>query len=382
MTTLAPQRADRSATRVLYLLTSEMSTVFVRGQLAALERAGFDVHLATSWQGTARSIDEGVTTWEIPFERDPHPRADLRAFRASLALMRRIRPQIVHAGTPKAALIGMLAAFVARVPARIYALHGLRYETAQGVARAVYKAAERLASACSTVVICDSPSMRDRAVGDRLVPQRKIRVLGRGSANGVDTHRFSPGAGHPNARERLGVARFELVIGFVGRLTHDKGIDDLVAVFRERFADRSGVGLLLVGPFEEGDAISSSTRAEIGGSAQIVHVPWLDDTTDAYGAMDVLAFPSYREGLPNVPLEAQASGVPVVGYAATGTVDAVAPDTLAAIGDQQHLGELLERMISDDDHRRTVGDAGRALVIERFGQDEVWGRRIELFRSL
>ncbi len=107
--------------------------------------------------------------------------------------------------------------------------------------------------------------------------------------------------------------------------------------------------LLLVGQFEDGDPVPDAVRATIEGDKRIVTVPWLDHTGIAYRAMDVLAFPSYREGLPNVPLEAQLCGVPVVGYAATGTVDAVAPGSgLVTVGDVTALG----RTDSRSSHRR------------------------------
>ena len=114
------------------------------------------------------------------------------------------------------------------------------------------------------------------------------------------------------------------VVGFVGRFTRDKGIADLIGAFTSTLRERGDVWLLLVGQFEDGDPVPPDVRRTIESDDRIVTVPWLADTGVAYRAMDVLAFPSYREGLPNVPLEAQLCGVPVVAYAATGTVDAVA----------------------------------------------------------
>lgn len=369
--------------RVLYLLTNEVSTIFVRGQLAAIREAGFDVHLAANFTEGVAQVDEGIAVSSIPFVRDPSPAQDLRALWATWRLIRRTRPSIVHAGTPKAGLLGMLAAWSARTPARCYALHGLRYETSTGGLRRLLIILERVACACATVVVADSNSMRDVAVRDRLVKSSKVIVLGSGSSNGVDTERFRPATDKALARRNLGLDRFGTVIGFIGRLTRDKGVDDLVSVFSEQFEGRPEVGLLLVGPAEEGDPLAETTVARIATDPRIVWVQWLDDTSAAYHAMDVLAFPSYREGLPNVPLEAQACGVPVVGYAATGTVDAVSDnDRLIDVGDTGQLGSMLEQVVRSSGLAGTPDDNLRSWVTEHFDQRTVWSRRAALFRDI
>jgi glycosyltransferase involved in cell wall biosynthesis len=133
--------------------------------------------------------------------------------------------------------------------------------------------------------------------------------------------------------------------------------------------------LLLVGQYEEGDAVGDATRAAIADHPRIVTVPWVDDTAAVYRAMDVLAFPSHREGLPNVPLEAQLCGVPVVAYAATGTVDAVADGVggvLVERSDRDAFAQALRALLDDPARRDAMGAAGTAWVTQRFAQDLVW----------
>ena len=183
-------------------------------------------------------------------------------------------------------------------------------------------------------------------------------MIGGGSGNGIDVARFADDVlpTRAEARERFGLPADATVVGFVGRFTRDKGIADLTSVFTSTLREipnAADVWLLLVGQFEDGDPVPADVRATIERDERIVTVPWLDHTGVAYRAMDVLAFPSYREGLPNVPLEAQLCGVPVVGYAATGTVDAVAPgqsdgsdasggdSVLVPVGDVEALGREL-----------------------------------------
>jgi glycosyltransferase involved in cell wall biosynthesis len=193
---------------------------------------------------------------------------------------------------------------------------------------------ERIATRCATHVLFNSPSLMRVGEAEGLLQRGRGELIGAGSGNGIDVARFADDwlPTRAEARERFGLPVDARVIGFVGRFTKDKGIEDLVQAFESDFGGREDVWLFLVGTFEDGDPVSEATQTTIEAHERIVVVPWLDHPGAAYRAMDVLAFPSYREGLPNVPLESQLCGVPVVGYAATGTVDAVAQDAGADEG--------------------------------------------------
>jgi len=233
---------------------------------------------------------------------------------------------IVDASTPKAGLLSGVAAWLARVPCRVYTLRGLRLETATGLKRALLWVTEWISCKCAHRVVCVSPSLRARAIGLKLVGDSKAIVLGEGSG-GVDIRRFSP-AGRESAetqslREKLGIAANALVIGFVGRLVRDKGIRELIEAFQGLNRKQPGLQLLLVGDFEQGDPVEPEIRRFIESSPAMIRPGFVSDTAPYYGLMDVLALPTYREGFPGVPLEAQASGVPVVTTTATGAVDSV-----------------------------------------------------------
>jgi glycosyltransferase involved in cell wall biosynthesis len=376
-------------TRVLHLLTDEISSVLVRGQLGHLVDVGFDVTVAARRSNPGEppepgKWDDGVTVEHLPFVREPSPLADLRALWATIRLMRRMRPTIVNASTPKAGLLGMLAAWLCRVRVRVYVVRGFRFETATGWRRRLFRSLEWVAIHCANQVIFNSRSLMGVAENERLIDSGRGEVIGGGSGNGIDVSRFADDTlpTRRDARERFGLPDDATVVGFVGRYTRDKGIADLVEAFTSALRERPGVWLLLVGQFEEGDPVPAGVRATIEHDDRIVTVPWIDHPGVAYRAMDLLAFPSYREGLPNVPLEAQLCGVPVVGYAATGTVDAVAPGSaLVAVGDVAALGEAIVTQVAAGFGRSSSERQEATWVVENFERARLWSGLVDRYRT-
>ena len=192
--------------RVLYLLTDEISSVFVRGQLGHLVEAGFDVTVATRLSDLAQpdpsgdKWDVGVTVEHLPFVREPSPVADLRALWATIRLIRRLRPTIVNASTPKAGLLGMLAAWLCRVPVRVYVVRGFRFETATGWRRRLFRSLEWVAIRCANHVLFNSRSLMAVGERERLIASGRGEVIGGGSGNGIDVSRFADDVLPPETR--------------------------------------------------------------------------------------------------------------------------------------------------------------------------------------
>ena len=369
--------------RLVHIATVPDSLVFLRGQAAYMRSRGIETTVITS-PGPALdafAASEGVEAFAVPMQRAITPRADAVALARLVRLLRRIRPDLVHSHTPKGGLLGTTAAFLARVPSRIYHMRGLRFAASPaGPQRQLLTAAERTSCTLATQVLCVSHSLRDVALSERLCAPAKIRAIGSGSGQGVDaTGRFNPDAQPRELRAQVraehGVPENARVLGFVGRIVRDKGVAELVAAWRRLRLAHPNLHLLVVGPFEPEDPIDPADRALLEADERVHLVGFRRDTERFYAAMDLVALPTYREGFPNVPLEAAAMRLPVVATKIPGCVDAVADGrtgTLVPARDASALHDAIERYLDDLSLARAHAEAGRARVLAEFRREAIW----------
>ena len=321
--------------------------------------------------------------------RDPSPLADARALFAWIRLLERLRPAAVCLGTPKASLVGLLAAFLLRIPARIYLIRGLRFESETGIRRRLLLLVERLTAGLATDVIAVSPSLRLVAESAGVGGGRSITVLGPGSSNGVDIHPEDTLARLRGERvkklQAMGLDPTVPVVAFVGRVRKDKGVAVLAQALVDLKRCGSDAQLLLVGG-EEGDGFEDSVRGllTMGG---VVHAftGHVSSPEEYMTLADVLCLPSFREGLPNVCLEAASLGIAVVTTDATGCRDSILDGrtgVLTRCGDAVDLMRGLQVLIGDEDLRRRLGAAGREWVAKEFARELVWARYETYYASV
>jgi glycosyltransferase involved in cell wall biosynthesis len=368
-----------------------MSWVFFIGTFQILRDAGYEPILVSSPGEQLQRIgrDARVRYAPIPVRREISPLHDLLSLWRYYRLIQKVRPTLTDVGTPKAGLLGGVAAWVSGVPCRIYTLFGLRLETTTGLKRILLSITERIACACAHRVICVSPSLRQRAIDLKLVSADKTVVLGSGSVRGIDVKRFSPdviqAAQKEELAQRLGISADAPVIGFVGRLTRDKGIRELLTAFSQLRVKWPALRLLLVGDLEDGDPLEAIVWQQMETDSGIVRVGFVTDTTPYYALMDVLALPTYREGLGYVPLEAQACGIPVVTTSATGAVDSVVDGVTGfqvPVGNCEALADRIDQLLSDPELRSRMGQRGRERVVREFRYEVVGRALIEEYDRL
>lgn len=358
----------------------ETAWTIMRGQLAHLQGHGFDVVLLTSPGPLLEQIGrrEGIAVSAIPMRRELSPKADLIVLWRLFRLLRAEPVDISYVGTPKAALLVGLATAAVNTRTRICLLRGLRLETEHGWRRAILWMCEWITLRTAHHVIVVSPSLRDRARQLHLLGKRQGVVLGRGASNGVDLDALAPTrparARGANLRTAFKIPEHGFVFGFVGRLTADKGISELVDAFalvQHRYPD---VWLLIAGA-EELTGLPSPLRDKLKTLTNVRFTGWLEDAVPVYHAIDCLVLPTYREGFPNVPLEAAAAGRPVITTSATGAVDSIIPDQTGLLVEPRSASELGAAMAHLADHRdeaQAMGEAGRRFVAQHYTNKIIW----------
>ncbi len=365
---------------------------FFTGMFRDLQKRGYVV-TAISSPGprlTAFGEQEGCRTHAMDLRRSISPGPDLATIFKLWKYFRTTRPAIVHAHTPKAGLLCMIAAWLARVPVRIYHIHGFPFMTARGWRRWLLITTEWVSATLATQVYSVSHGIRAVAVSEGICRARKVRVLLHGSINGIDAiERFNPARIDPKElmaiRARLNLPEGALVVGFVGRIVGDKGIRELHAAWlmlRDRFPS---LHLVLVGEFESRDAVPAALVTELRLDPRVRLAGSVAKIENWYPVFDVLALPTYREGLPYVPLEAAAMCVPVVASRVPGCTEAVADGqggTLVPARDKEALLYALNQYLENPGLRLKHGRQGRERVLREFNPAEMWDRLDAEYRRL
>jgi glycosyltransferase involved in cell wall biosynthesis len=367
----------------LMTMTTSHETIggFFEKQLGVMTENGFEVHAVSSPGERLEKLKRvpGVSTHGIPIERAPHPSRDLLSLWNIFQLIRRVRPHIVHAHTPKAGLLGMAAAKAARLPIRLYTIHGLPLLTRRGPWRRVLESAERTSCALSTRSYTVSPSLHRLVLEMKLCRKEKLVTLGDGSCAGIDLEQFNAGADltarSAAVRSAYGIPREARLLTFIGRISKDKGIAILADAWTKLATEFQDLHLLIAGPYDPTDPVPESALDVLRNHGR-VHMMgrWVEDIPPIYAATTVCVLPTFREGLSQVALEAGAMGIPTVGTCIPGLVDSIRDGVtglLAPAADAAGFAEAVRRVLSSEALRESLGRAAREHVRIRFSDQRV-----------
>lgn len=272
----------------------------------------------------------------------------------------------------------MTASFLAGTEERIYFRHGIIYETSTGFKRFLMKNIDRLTGYFATKVVCVSNSVRSISERDKLNKSSKNIVLGMGTCNGINTSfKFNPEQKSIKLLDQLRSkynVREKKVVGYIGRLVKDKGIDELILAWKIVNSKYPESQLLLVGPIEERDSISEYSKKVIRENASIIFIDFVIDASPFFSLMNIFVLPTYREGFPTVALEASSMALPVLITKATGCTEAII-DNKTGVFITNEVNDIADKIIYYMDNEELAlehGRAGRKFVNDNFEETKVW----------
>jgi glycosyltransferase involved in cell wall biosynthesis len=379
--------AEAKTPTILFGVTASQSLKLLGKLPEAMIKRGWEVHVVAD---NVSSLDlegqRGLHFHSVPMARRPALVKDLVSLARWTMLVGAVKPDVVAVGTPKAALLGLVSSFFHKVPARIYQLRGLRLETVSGVIKHLLYFLEWLSSRSSTHILAVSPSLKEEYCRLGLSSEEKIRVLGHGSSHGVDITQFNRERwsdwNPPEAELRDAIASRVPILGFVGRLSPDKGSREIFACHSALRESGLPHKLLLVGPIEGKIPMIDGQESNL---SDVIFTGAVRNVAPYYSMMDILLLPTYREGFPNVILEAAACKVPAITTDATGAVDSVIhgeSGLITKVGSTYSLISAIKYLLADSELRSSMGRNAYERVLRYFDSHTVVEDYANFFTSV
>ncbi|MBK0371284.1 glycosyltransferase family 4 protein [Flavobacterium agrisoli] len=334
------------------------------------------------------SKKEEVKTFAVEMTRKITPLQDLKAVWHLYQFFKREQPLIVHTHTPKAGTVGMIAAKLARVPHRLHTVAGLPLLEATGNKRKLLNFVEKITYKCATKIYPNSFGLKDIIIQEQFCQPEKLKVLANGSSNGIDTTHFNCShfskEDNQKLREKWNIHPDNFVFVFVGRLVGDKGINELIDAFCK--LETLGAKLLLVGSLEsELDALHQTTLDAIATNTSIISVGFQSDVRPYFAISDALVFPSYREGFPNVVMQAGAMGLPSIVSNINGCNEIIVEGEngmIIPVKDSAAIYDAMQKMLQNESYRHKLQAKARPMIVNRYEQKVVWEAILAEYKSL
>ncbi|APY12412.1 glycosyltransferase family 1 protein [Seonamhaeicola sp. S2-3] len=365
----------------------------LRGQLKFMSAHYEVIGISSNDEGFLKEVSERENFRPIAVEmtRKISPLIDIIGVIKLYTIIKKEKPFIVHTHTPKAGTLGMIAAKLAGVPHRLHTIAGLPLMEATGIKRKILNKVEKLTYACATKIYPNSYGLKTIILNNKFTTEDKLKVIGNGSSNGINTEHFNPKKYDDEfcikLRKEWNINKNDFVFVFIGRLVADKGINELIAAFNKLCKNNTNIKLLLVGKQEEHlDPLKPETLSSIKTNKQIVFAGWQNDVRPYFAISNALVFPSYREGFPNVVLQAGAMELASIVTDINGCNEIVSHNENGIIVPVKSTEKLYEAMqgflLKTKEELRAMGKKSRDRIVKMYDQQFVWDTLLKEYKNL
>lgn len=377
--------------KIILGVSNSFCAHFLKGQVSFLVDKGWEVIIisAPGEEIELLAKNEKATLYPVKFTKSMLPFYDLVCLFKIISIIKSEKPDVINSGNPKSGFLIMLACWLLRYKNRIFTLHGLVSDNRTGVVKWIIRLTEKISCSIAKQVIVVSSSLQQHAVQEKILVPDKGIVIEKGSCNGVNVHAFSRSSGILDyahmIKVKLELTDDDFVIGYVGRLSKDKGTDVLFKAFNMLKVIHPQIKLLIAGPVEKQDPFDKRYLHQLYNDDSIKYAGKIFDVVPFYALMQILVVSSFREGFGNVLIEAASMEVPVIAPDIPGCRNAFQPDFNGLLfnkGDAEQLADCIVKYMHDEHLRYTHGINGRLFVQQNFSQQKIWEGQLKIYNQV
>ena len=369
-------------------ITAPLSVILIKGQLKYFSDLGDEVFLLAP--KTKETVEfcklENVTLLPVDIKRDINITADILALRTIYKHLQNIKPDVINIGTPKMGLLGSIAGWLTKTPKVIYTCRGFRFEHEKGVKQKVLKYLDRFAISKADKVICISQSVKELGLQEKMFPEDKAIIFGKGSSNGLDFKFFNP-SNYSDEKRKVLKNKYNIkekfVFGFVGRIVDRKGINELYSAFEKIQKTDDNVHLLIVGKANLDQVSDPQLIEKLENNPQVTLTGYVENVNDYMAVMDMFVLPAWWEGFGNTLIQAAAMGLPIISCDVTGCKDAVSDQYNGILLPPKDIDMLYKTMLelkNNEEEMKTLGNNGIEWA-KNFDSEFIWSNMKNLYES-
>lgn len=384
---------NSSSKKIIRITTIPMALRYLLpGQMNYMKENGFEVLMISADGKNLKEVIENERCRHIvvPMTRKITPLQDLKCLIQLINIFRKEKPDIVHSHTPKAGLLAMIAAKLTGVKIRIHTVAGLPMVVEKGLKKLLLKTVEKVTYAFANHVWPNSNSLLQYIKENKFTSPEKLKIIGKGSSNGIDTNKFNVESLNPDLlkdiKSSINYSEENIYLLYIGRLVKDKGIIELVNVFVSLQQEFLSLKIILIGDFEESlDPLPKTTLEEIKNNTSIIHVRWTDRVEYYLRLSNIFVFPSHREGFPNVLLQAGAMRLPIICSSIMGNIDIVRDNETGLTFKCQDEIKLKNKIIlalNEPEQINKMANKLYQMIITSYNREMFWQTMLSEYKKL